>query len=152
MLVTGGWPVGSGKHMFLLMTAQPGYGGDLQTVLVESHFVEVPDQALAALGLGGLAIEANKTAAQQIVSAAYAEEMLAKLKEVEGVSFTASPRVTTMDGQQATISQTEQAVVGGDTHNVGPVIKIRPRITGDGDSVELELAAEVTALVQPSGR
>ncbi len=55
--------------------------------------------------------------------------------------------MSTKDGVQAEISQTERVTVGGGTQYIGPVIKITTRTDDDGRAVELEVGAEVTALV-----
>ncbi len=148
MLITGGWRTGLGKHMLLLMAPRPNFGGDSQAVLVESHFVDVPDQVLTALGLGAIATDANESSAKEVLAAADADSIVAKLRESEGVDFISSPRVLTRNGQQAQLQVTQQRMVDGTMHTLGPVINVVPTISSDGASVDVNVVAEVNSLVQ----
>ena len=103
-------------------------------MLVESTFVEAPEDVLSEVGLGVLFAETETVTHGYVLPPAEAQEIARLLNETEGVNFISAPRVTLVDGRQARIS------------DLGPNRGVRGR-----RSVMAALPAAVTARISQSG-
>ena len=137
-LVTGGWKLPSGKHALffvapLLMdrvgnVAQPGSGAD--QILLETHIVELSEEALATLGLDSLKTDSMETTSQLTLDGTQA---LNDLRRTQGVDVLGAPRVLTLSGRQAQVRIAE----------TGPMVDVVPTIAADGQSAELQITAQL---------
>jgi len=60
-----------------------------------------------------------------------------------------APRIQTGDGRQARISVTQQKIIAGQEHTLGPSLEIDPRIATDGSSINLSVSAHLTKPTAP---
>ena len=143
-LVTGGWKLPSGKHALffvapLLMdrvgnVAQPGSGAD--QISLETHIVELSEQALAKLGLDSLKTDSMETTSQLTLDGTQALAILNDLRQTQGVDVLGAPRVLTLSGRQAQVRIAE----------TGPMADVVPTIGADGQSAELQIKAQMPLL------
>jgi type II secretory pathway component GspD/PulD (secretin) len=113
------------------------------TVLVQARWVEAGETQLAALNLSELI---NREPDQPFTGKMDAEELKAlieALESTEGVDILSAPRIQTSSGVQGSISVTEQKVINGESHVLGPAIDLLPHITENGD-VEMTVVAALT--------
>ncbi|MCL4178514.1 MAG: sigma-70 family RNA polymerase sigma factor [Verrucomicrobia bacterium] len=142
-LVTGGWMTAPGRRSLVLMTPQlMGEGAADRQVLVESTFVEAPEDVLSEVGLGVLFAETETVTHGYVLAPAEAQEIARRLKETEGVDLISAPRVTLVDGRQARISDLgpNRGVRG---RRIGVSVNLIPHISPDGQTVDLTVLAEM---------
>jgi len=149
----GGWATPPGKRTLVFMQPkimESNGAGDTGSILLESHFIEIPDETLAKLGsdlnlagLEQLKADSNASSSHSLLTSEEAALLLKTLKDTAGVNLLSSPRVTTGDGRQAVISITEQKTIGGQEHALGPSLDVEPRIAADGSSVKLTVSARL---------
>ena len=151
-LVTGGWKLPSGKHALffvepLLMdragnVAQPGTGAD--QISLQTHIVELSEQALTRLGLDSLKSDSMETGAQLTLNETQARAILDDLRQTEGVDVLGAPRVLTLSGRQAQV-KIANTFIGptGEPFETGPMVDVVPTIAPDGRSADLQLDAQV---------
>ena len=151
-LVTGGWKLPSGKHALFFVApqlidrvgnvAQPGSGAD--QISLETHIVELSEQALARLGLDSLKSDSMETGAQLTLNETQARAILDDLRQTEGVDVLGAPRVLTLSGRQAQV-KIANTFIGptGEPFETGPMVDVVPTIGADGRSADLQLDAQV---------
>ena len=126
----------------LLAPALTGQEDDDRQVLVESTFVEAPEDVLSGVGLGVLFAETETVTHGYVLAPAEAQEIARLLNETEGVNLISAPRVTMVDGKQARISDLgpNRGVLGG---RIGVSVDLIPSISPDGQTVDLTVLAEM---------
>jgi hypothetical protein len=118
------------------MFATPSIQGtESDQVNIQTQLIEVPKDVLAGLNLNALNAEGNPREA--ILSKERLSGLITALKDVEGVNFIGASAVSTLGGREATISQTEDKIIGGEKYSLGPVIDLLPEISKDKKSVTL---------------
>jgi hypothetical protein len=151
-LVTGGWKLPSGKHALFFVepqlmdrvgnVAQPGSGAD--QISLQTHIVELSEQALARLGLDSLKSDSMETGAQLTLNETQARSILDDLRQTEGVDVLGAPRVLTISGRQAQV-KIANTFIGptGEPFEMGPMVDVVPTVGPDGQSADLQLKAQV---------
>jgi hypothetical protein len=152
-LAFGGWATPPGKRT--LVFVQPGIveassPGRVGSILLECRFLEVPEEALANVvldpnlaGLEKLKADGKASSVHSLFSAEEAALILKTLENTAGVDILSSPRVQTGDGTQAVVSVTEQKIIDGQEHALGPSLDVEPRIAANGSSVNLTVSARL---------
>ena len=133
-LVTGGWKLPSGKHALFFFEPQAGGGAD--EVMLQTHYVELSEQALATLGLDSLKSDAMETTAQLTLDGTRARATLNDLRQTTGVDLLGFPRLSTLSGRQGQLKWAE----------TGPMADVVPTIAADGQSAELQIKAQMPLL------
>jgi len=133
-LVTGGWKLPSGKHALFLFEPQAGGGAD--QVILQTHAVELSEQALATLGLDSLKTDSMETTAQLTLDETQARAILNDLLQTTGVDLLSFPRLSTLSGRQGQVKMAE----------TGPMFDVVPTIAADGQSAELQITAQLPAI------
>ena len=150
--MTGGWKLPSGKHALFFVephlmdkvgnVAQPGTGAD--QVLLQTHIVEVSEQALAKLGLDSLKSDSMETSAQLTLDETQAQTILDGLRQTEGADVLGAPRLLMLSGRQGQV-KIANTFIGptGEPFETGPMVDVVPTIAADGRSADLQLNAQV---------
>jgi hypothetical protein len=149
-LVTGGWKLPSGKRVLVFVRPQmSGDGGQPGQILLQIRILELPEEVLGQVGLEGVASDNKQSTSRTILTVEQAAAVMKTLEETAGVNVFSAPRITTLDGRQAQIKSVDvKTLPSGEKYEVGPSVDIVPRITADGSSVDLAIAAQVRL---PSG-
>lgn len=145
-LVTGGWTTPGGKRAIVL--AVPGRVPDdnAPTLKIETKIIELPEEKLNwflekqtadGVSTGVLGVEAYKA-------------FMKMANTTAGVDVLSAPAISTLDGRACEISVTDTRNIGGKDFTTGPVINFIPKISADGQAVELEMSAVLTLLRQPT--
>lgn len=141
-MITGGWE-SEGRKTFVFVTPQftdaagnavPTAAPDSQIVLT-ARFLEIANAKIS----GEIAdkLVSGRLGDSQL------DDFLKVLKNTDGVSFTGTPRVLTLNGRQAQVASVETIDVQGTKIEVGPSIDFLPQISADGSSVSVEVQAVV---------
>lgn len=139
-LITGGWSITPGKRTFLLTTpAIQSVDGDTKQVEIHSTVFEVPEGALAELGMDQLKTDGRHSSMQNTLSTSSANELITALKTVEG-TILSSPGISTLNGRETRILIGNQDAT---RTNASYGIDLTPNITADGASVDLSINAEI---------
>lgn len=142
-LVTGGWPLSSGKRLFVLL--EPATTAESNSVNVRLHSFEIPENLLTGLGLDGLKADASANHKSGIFSAEQTSSLLKTLETTDGVAVLAAPRVVTQSGRQAQVQVVDVIPLpSGQTYTTGPVVDIVPTIAPDRQTVELQAVRNQT--------
>jgi len=149
-LVTGGWTVPSGKRVLVFVRPERSdEGGQAGQILLQTRFLELPDAALSQLGLRDLKSDGRQSSSQVVLNPGQVEAILKALEKMPGAQILSEPKITTLDGRQAQLKVADvKTLPSGEKYEVGPSVDIVPRITADGGSVDLAIAAQVRL---PSG-
>ncbi|MDB6033667.1 MAG: polymerase, sigma-24 subunit, subfamily [Verrucomicrobiales bacterium] len=147
-LITGGWSLTPGKHAFALVT--PAFLEPSETtpdapaqVNLQTILIEAPDETLAAIGLNKLIVDGKESGAQKVISAEELATLLKTMESAEGVNILSAPRITTLAGREAEVKVTHPTEINGVSHDIGPSIRISPRLSADGTSFDLSLLAKM---------
>jgi hypothetical protein len=142
-LVTGGWMTAPGRRSLVLLTPElMGGGADERQVLIESTFLEAPEGVLREMGLVELFAETETVADGYVLEPAEAQAIVRRLNGTEGVKRISAPRVSTLHGRQARISDLgpNRSAQG---RLIGVSVDLIPSISPDGRTVELTVIAEL---------
>ncbi|MBM3845291.1 MAG: sigma-70 family RNA polymerase sigma factor [Verrucomicrobia bacterium] len=160
-LAVGGWTTAEGLRTIVLVkptvvdesgnaTTVDALGGRPGQIVLESQFFEIPDdvldETLSALNLASISklkTDGKATSSHSLFTSDEADLLLKTLKATSGVNLLSTPRILTPDGTQAALSVTENKVVAGREHALGPSLDVEPRITADGSSVNLTVVARL---------
>ena len=149
-LLTGGWASEPGKRLFIL--ASPRIEGENKDqVVIKTKVIEVPEAALAKIGLAPFAVEGSESSLQQILPAEQAKELLDALETTDGAKLKSQSQIATANGRQAQIQTMDQQAIEGAQQDMGPVIDIVPIISGDKTAIDLTLRAAINQ-VAPKGQ
>lgn len=142
-LVSGGWMTAPGRRSLVLMTPQlMGEGADERQVLIQSTFVEAPEDVLRDMGLVELFAETETVTDGYVLAPAEAQEIVRLWNETEGVNLISASRMTMVNGRQGRISDLGPSR-GDQGRPIGVSVNLNPRISADGRNVELTVLAEV---------
>jgi hypothetical protein len=143
-LVTGGWKTKEGMHTFVLVDATKVSGEGPQQLELRTKYLEVPDDALANLGLAGLVSDKKDTTAHLTITR---EHMRALIKSLDGLPSTdllSAPTITTLDGRQAQVKAVDVVKTpDGQQLEVGPSVDIVPSVTANGEFIDLTVLAHL---------
>jgi len=143
-LVTGGWTVPGGKRAVVLIEPTIGAGADLAgQVVIQARFVELSEEALARVGLGGLKSDGKESSSQTVLGPEQTALLIASLESTQGVNVLSAPKISTLDGRQAQIKCVNVRTVAGEATELGPVVDVVPRLSPDGGSVDLSVVAQL---------
>ena len=143
-LVTGGWIVPGGKRAVVLIEPTIGTGTDLAgQIAIQARFVELSEEALAKVGLGGLKSDGKESSSQTVLGPEQTALLIASLENTQGVSVLSAPKISTLDGRQAQIKCVNVRTVAGEATELGPVVDVVPRLSPDGASVDLSVVAQL---------
>lgn len=166
-LAIGGWATAAGKRTIMLVkptvvdefgnaTTVEALGGRRGQIDLESHIFEMPEEILDKTisnlnlpGMGRLKTDAKATSSHSLFTSDEADLLLKTLKDTTGVELLSAPRVLTADGRQAVVSVTENKMVEGREHALGPSLDVEPRIATDGSSVNLTVVARLRRARSP---
>lgn len=166
-LAIGGWATADGKRTILLVTPTivdeagnvttvEALGGRTGQVVVESSICEMPDEILDRTisnlhlpGMDNLKTDGKATSSHSLFTSDEAALLLKTLKETADVDLLSAPHVLTSDGRQAVVSMTQNRMVEGREHTLGPSLDVEPRISADGSSVNLTVVARLRIASSP---
>jgi hypothetical protein len=167
-LIAGGWTTSPGVRSFVVMTPviDPASGvrsevtDDGKTftipnasVTISANTIEVPEAMLAQFGLDRFKADGHESSMQNVLTEDEAQALLKLMKDPnDGISVTRS-RITTADGNAASISRTQDpSTVAADQPPVTEYrISLTPSITADKSSVDLAISAQLLRLETSSG-
>ncbi|MHB8523387.1 MAG: sigma-70 family RNA polymerase sigma factor [Limisphaerales bacterium] len=109
-------------------------------VVVEAKFAECPKAKLKELSLSWIGTGSAVLTESQL------RTVLDALKQTEGVDLLGAPRVTTLSGRQAQVSDQQAVEVGGTKVMIGPGLDVVPLVQADGDSIQITAVAHLTEL------
>jgi RNA polymerase sigma factor (sigma-70 family) len=141
-LLTGGWASEPGKRIFVLATPHIE-GENKDQVVIRTKVIEVPESALAKVGLDAFKTEGNESSLQQVLAAEQTDMVLKQLEGTEGADLLAQSSISTTDGRQAQIQTVDEQVVEGVKQTLGPVIDIVPVISSDKSTIDITLKAGI---------
>lgn len=141
----GGWTTKPGKRtLFFLQPDIDDTAAQAGQVLLKGRFLEIPDDALAQVGLDGLKTENTLTSSHVVLSPEQAETIVKALENTEGVDVLSAPRIQTGHGVQARLSVTDtKTTSSGEKYEIGPAVEVVPEISADRSSVRLTVAAQL---------
>jgi len=149
----GGWATPPGKRTLVFVQPKIMEGtspGRVGSILLECRFLEIPEEALANGVLGpnvarleNLKADGKASSMHSLLNGEEAALLLKTLEDTAGVDILSSPRVQTGDGTPAAVSVTEQKLIGGQEHSLGPSLDVEPRIAANGSSVNLTVSARL---------
>lgn len=154
-LVTGGWETSPGKRTFILIEPtlidpagnevliDPAEASRTQ-ILVQSKFIEVPEQALQTLGLNDVVADGHQSSERLVLSRDQSLRLLKALGDSPGMEVLSAPRITTLNGRQAQVSVAEEKRIGNETYHLGPSIKVLPQISPTGQSIKLTVNGSIS--------
>lgn len=144
-LITGGWmiPPGGKRGIVLVEPALSGDGGQPGQVVIQTKFVELPEDVLSKTGLDGLKFEGKESSSQAVLDAEQSQALINSLKETQGVNILSAPTISTQDGRQAEMKLGGTRTVNGVTFEVGPSVDVLPRLSPDGTSIDLTVTAQL---------
>jgi len=146
-LVTGGWKTPSGKRA--LVFAVPKRVEHENRVLanqvqIQAWVVEAPDEAVGRLGLKQFNTDDRFSTAAGLLASDQREAILQAAKDSEGVDVLSAPTLTTVSGRQAQVQVVNvHRTPSGEEYLTGPVIDLIPTISPDGQSVQMDVAAQL---------
>ena len=148
-LVTGGWKVPSGKRaLFFLEPHLEGDANQPRQVMLRTRVAELPEEVFAQLGLDSLKSDSKESSGQTILGSEQAATLLKTLEAATGVDLLSAPKIITMDGRQAQVRATSEKTLSGETYETGPSVDVTPRISADGQAVDLAVSAQLRLLSQ----
>jgi type II secretory pathway component GspD/PulD (secretin) len=166
-LAIGGWATAAGKRTIMLVTptVMDEFGNAITVaalagrpgqILLEGLIFEMPDEVLDKTianlnlpGMGKLKTDEKATSSHSLFTSDEANLLLKTLKETAEVESLSAPKVLTLDGRQAVLSMTENRMVAGREHALGPSLDVEPRIAADGSSVNLTVVARLRRASSP---
>lgn len=166
-LAIGGWATAAGRRTIMLVkptvvdeagrpTTVAASGGRPGQVVLESHIFEIPDEILSTTAsnlhladMGRLMTEDRASSSHSVLTSDEADQLLSTLKATTGVDLLSAPKMLTLDGRQAGLSLTENTLVEGKEHVLGPSLDVEPRISADGSSVNLTVEARLRKAGSP---
>lgn len=143
-LVTGGWKTKERMHTFVLVDASKIPGEGSQQLELRTKYLELPDAALANLGLAGLVSDKKDTTAHLTITREHMRALSKLLDEVPGSDLLSAPTITTMDGREAQIKSVDAfKAPDGQEFELGPRVSITPKVSETGDAIYLGVIAEL---------
>ena len=166
-LAIGGWATAAGKRTIMLVkptvvnergdaTTVDALGGRPGQIVLEGHIFEMPDEILDKTisnlnlpGMDKLKTDEKATSSHSLFTSDETDLLLKTLKDTTGVDLLSAPKVLTLDGKQAVLSVTENKMVAGREHALGPSLDVEPRIAADGSSLNLTVVARLRRASSP---
>ena len=144
-LVTGGWKTLSGKRVYVL--AVPTRVEDAGVVMIKADVIEVFVEAATKLGLDQSNTGDSDTKLSAVLTTELCQTIAKPANDTNEVAIISSPRLTLFTGRQAQIqSKDNKETRAGEKYSVGPTLTFMPTISGDGQSVDLGMTANVNYL------
>lgn len=141
-IITGGWKAPSGKIIYVLAVTK--HGDDATVVMIETHLIEVSVEAATTLGFDQSNTGGKETNLATVLTTELCDSIVKISKDTNAVSILSSPRVTTFTGRQASVqSMDNKETPTGEKYSVGPTLTYMPTISADGQSVILDMIANV---------
>jgi RNA polymerase sigma factor (sigma-70 family) len=144
-VLTGGWANEPGKRVFVLATPKI-QGDNADQVVIQTKIIEVPEAALAQVGLDAFKVEGHESSINQVLPAEQAKQLLDSLEGTEGARLLAQNGITTRDGRQAEVQTMDEQIIEGRKELLGPVINIVPVISVDKSAVDITLQAGINQI------
>ena len=147
-LAMGGWTTKPGKRtLFFIQPEIDGAVAQGDPILLNSRFLELPDEALAQVGLDALKTEYGLTSRHVVLTPEQAALVLKTLEQTPGVEVLSAPRIQTSHGVEACLSVTDtRTTAAGEKYEVGPTVEIVPEISPDRGAVELTVSTQLRLL------
>jgi RNA polymerase sigma factor (sigma-70 family) len=141
-LISGGWKTPSGKVVYVL--AVPTRTEDASVVKIESQVMEVSVEAATTLGLDQSNTGDKETKFSAVLTTELCDAIVKAANDTNAVAIISSPRLTVFTGRQAQIRSVDNKETrAGEKYSVGPTLTFMPTISADGQSVDLEMIANV---------
>ena len=153
-LVTGGWRTAEGKRTLILIEPhliepQPikndeNEGPFPRQLSLRAKFLELPDDALAQLGLAKLASDEKQSSSQMVLTPEAIRAVLKSAKQGGITDLLSAPEVYTLDGRQAEIKVVDRMKTpSGEEYEVGSSVDLVPSVSPGGDFVDLTVLARL---------
>jgi RNA polymerase sigma factor (sigma-70 family) len=143
-VVMGGWKTPGGKRAIVMANVAHKDG----SVMITSRILEYTEAAGVKLGLSRFNTDEPLPTKPSTLTSEQANELLKLAQGSEGVDLLAAPRVTTSSGSPAQIQVGGMySTPSGQKYLTGPVLHVNPNVSPDGQSVQLEMTAELNYLL-----
>jgi hypothetical protein len=143
-LVTGGWITPDGKRGLVLvepsLSATPG---EARHVTLQARLVTLPEELLGQLGLDAQRTAEKETSASTVLHPDQAAALLQRLENTPGVDVLAAPKVSTLDGREASVKLLNTQTGDEPPRDLGHTIDFVPQVSPDGASINLTVIARL---------
>ena len=142
-VATGGWKTPNGKRALVLATVQRGENAD--QVSIKSRIIEYTEAGEKELGISNFLDENYQTPKGIItLDAKQAADFLGHIGNSSDISLTTEMTVITLSGRQAQIQSADmRQTPSGEKYSTGPIIHYVPTISGDRQSLQLVMLAQL---------
>ncbi len=140
-VVIGGWPVEEGQLGFMVLRAEAVEGTPDGQVVVKSGILKGSEDVAHSLNLDAVTTQ-DGSSSSGVLDSEVLDAYLDLEREEGSIEYMGSPMVTTLSGQQATISMAEEREFEGAMHKVGTTLNVIPEILEDGSTVRVTLLSE----------
>lgn len=146
-LVTGGWVTGEGKQTLVFIKPQM-----VETNSVGLEIIYAEAQSAAWKSVDGILLEAttNRSSAQQMVLKNQNLDVILESLKKKSSTVLSAPKITVLSGRAAAVSVADITNGGradmikfGAVNRTGTLIKIVPRISPDGNHVDLNAQVQL---------
>ena len=145
-LAVGGWKTSSGNRTIIFAT--PKQLSDSTQIEIETRIYEFPESSASQIGLNyfNRAEVSDESVLTSTMPPETYASIQAKLKRLEGVTEISVPTITTFSGRFAVVQAIEdRQTSSGQTYSIGPAINYMPKISSNGQSVDLGIVAQLHA-------
>ena len=142
VLVTGGWKqTSSTNRLFIFAAPKPGDASDSLTI--ETHILELPEDQVGRYGLQDIHPRAStESETASILRRSQFESLLKTANDDASVRFLGSPSITTLSGKEIQVRNSViKQTPAGDKFDAGQIIQVLPTISADRRSVDLRIIA-----------
>jgi RNA polymerase sigma factor (sigma-70 family) len=142
VLVTAGWKqTSSTNRLFIFAAPKPGDASDSLTI--ETHILELPEDQVGRYGLQDIHPRAStESGTATTLTRSQFESLLKTANDDASVRFLGSPSITTLSGKEIQVRNSViKQTPAGDKFDAGQIIQILPTISADRRSVELRIIA-----------
>jgi hypothetical protein len=146
-LVVGGWVTTPGKRTCAFI--QPEVSTQDNTVIIRSHFIDIPDASLTSPAWQPFTAAADKATATGVISPENIDALMKELTDKPDLEVLSAPTITTLDGHDATIQigqETRDPTTGTNVLH-GLRFKVKPIIDATTGAVTLTTELEFNAPV-----
>jgi hypothetical protein len=143
-LVTGGWITPDGKRGLVLV--EPSLSttpGEARHVTLQARLVTLPEELLGQLGLDAQRTAEKETSASTVLHPDQAAALLQRLENTPGVDVLAAPKVSTLDGREASVKLLNTQTGDEPPRDLGHTIDFVPQVSPDGASINLTVIARL---------
>jgi RNA polymerase sigma factor (sigma-70 family) len=141
-VITGGWKLPSGQRGLIITT--PVHTVEPGSVELQTKILSLTEDCAGKLGLDKFNTDSREVTSSTTLTTDQYKTLMNVLDRSDGVDALAAPVITTESGRQAQVSVVDDpATASGETHAPGPVVDYMPIISPDGQSIDLQIIANL---------